>query len=144
MNCLSLKPCFKPSSIRKNIHPGFRILRKWFQFLSYLLHLFIQPFIQDYNLASHTTYVINLSNIYEWRETYSLKSTLNERFFDFFFSRNLLSGKRLKKYFFIFPLVGDIWSGILIDSSHSNQPIHCLLECGACLSSCNPLFRITT
>ena len=46
------------------------------------MHSQLQPFSQDYNLASKTTYVMCVNFIHKWRETYSLKSTLNDRFFE--------------------------------------------------------------
>ena len=41
----------------------------------------LQPFSQDYKLASHNTYVVDINFICEWRgPIYSLKSTTSDRF----------------------------------------------------------------
>ena len=64
--------------------------------------MFAQIFSQDYDLASHTIYVVYVNFIEEWRAMHSFKSTPNDRFFSetfsckfyislaVFFARNLL------------------------------------------------------
>ena len=70
----------------------------------------LQPFSRDYGLAYHTTHVVCVNFIREWREvTYSLTSSPNDRFLrNFFmtglftlrvFARNLLRGSRRRNTF---------------------------------------------
>ena len=98
----------------------------------------LQPFCQDYGLASHTTYVVCVHFIRKWR-SYSLTSTANARFLrNFFmaglftvrvFTRNLPRGNRRRNILFFYIsfrcLTWDTKPGFT-----SNKPTHYLLDYG--------------
>ena len=85
------------------------------------LHTYIighyNPSFRIIDLVSHTTYVVCVHYIYKWRGTNSLKSTLNNRFFEKFFHGGFIYAlsffqksaerKLPKKYFSYF--VFDVW-----------------------------------
>ena len=73
----------------------------------YIHNWSLQPFSQDYGLASHITYVVALI-LYMRGGTYSLKSTSNDQFLRNFswqfsllrvFARNLLKGSSRRNIF---------------------------------------------
>ena len=63
-----------------------------------------QPFSQNYDLASHTTCVVCVNFMREWRDSVQLTSTLNKRFLRHFMASFYLLSEFLpqispKKYF---------------------------------------------
>ena len=116
----------------------FRAIQKYFQYPAYI-HTYIhnwslQPFSHDYDLVSHTTYVVCVSFIHEWRDLQFLKSpkTDSERqIFEKLFmvilftlrvlARNLL-GESRPRNIFIFSFWCLTW-GLKTDLT-SNKPTH--------------------
>ena len=92
----------------------------------------LQPFSQDYGLASHTTHVFCFNFICERRDL-SLTLAPNDRFLrNFFmtglftlrvFARNLLSGNRRRNIVFS-------WFLLMPDLGYEPWPKHYLLEYG--------------
>ena len=90
----------------------------------------LQPFSQDYGLASHTTHVVCVFILYVSGGTYSL--TPNDRIFRSFlmaglftlrvFARNLLRGNRRRTIFFHI--------SFFMPGLTSNKPRHYLLDYG--------------
>ena len=83
---------------------------KTFQKWSYIETIYIigpyNPLVRIIDLVSHFIYVVCVNSIHAWR--YSLKSTVNDRFFEklfmaifWFFSRNLPGKNRLSNLFCI-------------------------------------------
>ena len=93
-------------------------------FIDYCISVNKQPFSLDYTLASHTTFVVYVNFIHEWRDqktrtqtltvayllinrrTYSLKSTINDRClksysWQFYLSSELLRESCQRNVFFI-------------------------------------------
>ena len=78
---------------------------------TYIHNWSLQPFSQDFGLASHNTHVVCINFIREWWD-YSSTSILNDRLFENFFiailftlrvfAKSLLRGKSPQKYFSYF------------------------------------------
>ena len=85
---------------------------------TYIYNWSLQPFRQDYGLASHTTHVVCVKFLYVSGGTYSLTSTPNDIFLrNFFmvvlftlrvFANNLLRGSRRRNIFHISFLTTDL------------------------------------
>ena len=84
---------------------------------TYIYNWSLQPFSQDYVLASHTTHVVCVNYIREWRDLQFYASP-NGRFFEKLFhgkfiyaqifDRNLLRGNRRRNIFSYFVLMPDL------------------------------------
>ena len=89
------------------------------------IHIYIhnwplQPFSQDYDLVSHTTYVVCVNFIHEWRDLQFKVDSERQIFEKLFmailftlrvFARNLLRGSRRRNIFFSY-FIFDVWPGI--------------------------------
>ena len=100
---------------------------------TYLHNWSLQPFSQDYNIASHTTYVLWVNFIHEWG---NLQFKVDRFLRSFFmaiwftlrvFARTLLRVSRRRNIF-----VFSVWclSWDLNSSRTFNKPIHHLLDYG--------------
>ena len=96
----------------------------------------LQPFSQDYGLASHTTFVVCVNFIREWRDLQFNVDSERQIFEKLFRGRFIYSQsfcqksaaerKSPKKYFSYF--VFDNWPGIRNQAFASNKPTHYLLD----------------
>ena len=89
-----------------------------------------KPSVRIIDLVSYTTYVVCINFIHKWRETYSLKSTPNDRFFWETFDGNFIQHSEFlleicweeigEDMLFIFCF--DVWPGArtLALSQHTN------------------------
>ena len=117
---------------------------KYVWFISLILiHTFIhkwplQPFSQDYGQASHTTYVVCVNFIREWRDLQFNVDSERQIFEKFFHGRFLIYSqsfcqksaerKSPKKYFSYF--IFNDWLGIRTQDFASNKPTHYILDHG--------------
>ena len=105
--------------------------------LLYICNWPLQPFSQDYGLTSHTTHVVILNFIREWRDlqfNVDSKRQIFEKLFFLFlftlriFARNLLRGNpRINIFFFHIMFWYLAWDTNL--GFTSNKPTHYLLDC---------------
>ena len=105
---------------------------------TYIHNCPVQSFSQDYDLASHTTHVVYVNFIREWRNL-QLNIDSERQIFEKFFSWQiyLLSEflpeicweKIARKIFFFFIFRFDAWSGIRTQAFTSNKPTLYLLDC---------------
>ena len=93
----------------------------------------LQPFSQDYGLASHTTHVVCVNFKHEWRDLQFNVDSERKIFEKLFHGRFIYSQsfcqksaerKSLKKYFSYFNF--DDWPGIRIRALTSNKPTYLL------------------
>ena len=104
---------------------------------TYMRNCPLQPFIQDYGLASHTTHIVCVNFIREWRHL-ELNVDSEWQFFEKlfhvnfiyseFFARNLLRGIYLRNLFFYISFRCLTWGTNL--GFTSNKPTHYLLDYG--------------
>ena len=95
----------------------------------------LQPFSQDYGLASHTTHVVYVSLIREWRDLQCNVDSERQIFEKLFHGRFIYSQsfckksaerKSPKKYFSYF--IFDDWPGIWTQAFASKKPTHYILD----------------
>ena len=92
---------------------------------TYIYNWSLQPFRQDYGLASHTTLVVCVKFVLQC----SLTSTRNDRFiYSQSFCQKSAEKKSPKKYFSYF--IFDDWPGIRTQAFASNKPTHYRLDHG--------------
>ena len=102
------------------------------------VHWSLQPFSQDFGLASHTTHIVCVNFIRDWRdlpfnvdfERQIFEKLFHGRFLFYYqsFCQKYAERKSPKKYFSYF--VFDDWPGIRNQALKSNKPTHYILDHG--------------
>ena len=107
------------------------------QTYAYIHNWPLQPFSQDYGLASHITHVVCVNFIREWRDLQFNVDSEQQIFEKLFHGRFVYSQsfchksaerKSPKKYFSYF--IFDDWPGIQTQAFASNEPTHYILDHG--------------
>ena len=106
--------------------------------ITYIHNWPLQPFSQDYGLASHTTHVVCINFIHEWRDLQFNVDSERQIFKKLFHGSFIYSQSFCQKsaeresrrrnifLYFIF----DDWPGIRTQAFVSNKPTHYLLDHG--------------
>ena len=107
---------------------------------TYIHNWLLQPFSQAYGLASHTTHVVCVNFICEWRDLQFNVDSERQILRNFFmaglftfrvFARNLKSPKKYFSYF-----IFDDWTGIRTQVFAFNKPTHYILDHGGFKEGC--------
>ena len=112
--------------------------RTWNSYITYIHNWPLQPFSQDYDLASHTTHVAWVNFIHKWRDLQFKVDSERQIFLGNFFraglvtlrlfAKSLLKENRRRNAFSYFNF--DNCPGIWTQAFASNKPTHDILDHG--------------